>query len=619
MKKTAILLCCTLLICMFAAPASLAADAEQEKVQMVISALSIMSGDENGNLNLDNSVTRAEFAKMMVMASKYKDSVSETSNVSPFKDVPYTHWAASYVKIAAENKWVTGYLDGTYRPNKNITLEEAVNASLKLLGYESSDFQGSYPDAQLSLYSSLNLSENISAVKGSYISRRDCMNLFYNLLNTKPKGGTQSYVASLGYSVGTDGKLDYTKIINETMDGPYVIKNGISELALPFSTANATIYRNGYASSASAIVENDIVYYSKSLRTIWAYANSVTGTYESASPNTDYPTSVVVAGTSYEISSSNATYALSSAGTFKTGDSVTLILGKDKTVVSAVVPNASQSGVVVGIVSEFGSKNFTNANGTSSKSNYIKVMATSGSEIEYKTENTYSVGNVVKITTSDGETKISRVSASLSGTFDSEKKSLGSYSYAEDIGILETDGNAVVKIYPRRLNGLSISSDKVLYYALENGKLTHLVLKNVTGDASSYGVITQASTTSGGSLSVNGSYTYDIAGKTYQTSGSTILSASGGAVKFILKDGKFQSAESLTLLSSLSEVNASYLVANGKSYPISEKVAVYIYKNSAYSYTSLSEVLQGQYVLRAYYDKESSEGGRIRVIIATEE
>ena len=36
-----------------------------------VKATGIMVGDENGNMNLGNNVTRAEFAKMMVAASIY--------------------------------------------------------------------------------------------------------------------------------------------------------------------------------------------------------------------------------------------------------------------------------------------------------------------------------------------------------------------------------------------------------------------------------------------------------------------------------------------------------------------------------------------------------------------
>ena len=183
MKKRILsaLLCAALLAGTLPA-ASAASSVSDSVIEQVVGALEIMTGDENGNLNLDNSVTRAEFARMLVAASSYKDKVAAVSNYSPFKDVPYTHWTASYVKTAVEQGWLTGYLDGTYRPSNTITLEEAATGALKLLGYGTSDFVGSYPYGQLALYKSLGLDTKITASQGGTMTRRNMMYLFYNLL-----------------------------------------------------------------------------------------------------------------------------------------------------------------------------------------------------------------------------------------------------------------------------------------------------------------------------------------------------------------------------------------------------------------------------------------------------
>ena len=67
------------------------------------------------------------------------------------RDRPYTHWAAGYIKTAVQQGWLTGYLDGSFRPDKTVTLEEAATGVLKLLGYTTEDFSGSYPYGQLAL------------------------------------------------------------------------------------------------------------------------------------------------------------------------------------------------------------------------------------------------------------------------------------------------------------------------------------------------------------------------------------------------------------------------------------------------------------------------------------
>jgi hypothetical protein len=71
---------------------------------------------KTGTMRLSSNVTRAEFAKILVSASSAKDSGAAVSMSPPLRTFPYTNWAAAYIKAAAVNKWVTGYLDGTYPP-----------------------------------------------------------------------------------------------------------------------------------------------------------------------------------------------------------------------------------------------------------------------------------------------------------------------------------------------------------------------------------------------------------------------------------------------------------------------------------------------------------------------
>ncbi len=55
---------------------------------------------------------------------------------------------------------------------------------------------------------------------------------------------------------------------------------------------------------------------------------------------------------------------------------------------------------------------------------------------------------------------------------------------------------------------------------------------------------------------------------------------------------------------------------NGNSYLLAENVAVYLLDDDEYRYASLGLILDGDYQLTGYYDKSSSSGGRIRVIVA---
>lgn len=313
-----------------------AATTTETSAMQAIRALGIMTGDSNGNLQLDRTVTRAEFTKMLTEASTYRDSIGQNgSGYSLFKDVKSTYWASEYIKTALDAKWVTGYTDGTFRPENPITLEEACTAALRLLGYDTATLSGSFPTAQLSKASSLGLRDHISVAQGGLMTRRDCMYLFYDLMTADNSEG-KVYATTLGYTLNTAGELDYTALIAKDLKGPYTADNG--NVSLPFSTPTE-VYRDGVLSTLAAVQPYDVYYYNTTLKTVYVYIDQVTGTYTSATPSAASPTSVTVAGQTYEIESADAEYKLSTAGQFATGDVVTLLLGMDGKVADAVSPN----------------------------------------------------------------------------------------------------------------------------------------------------------------------------------------------------------------------------------------------------------------------------------------
>ena len=113
-----------------------------------------------------------------VAASKYRDSVSpDGTGYSLYRDVKNDHWASEYIRIAAQEGWMTGYTDSTFRPENTITLEEVCASTLRLLGYTGADLAGSFPYAHLSKASALGLRDGLDAVRGQAMTRLDCARL----------------------------------------------------------------------------------------------------------------------------------------------------------------------------------------------------------------------------------------------------------------------------------------------------------------------------------------------------------------------------------------------------------------------------------------------------------
>ena len=87
----------------------------------------IITGYSDGSFRPDAPVTRAEFA---AIASRFEKL---TEGSKSFTDVPDTYWAARYIDFAATRGWVTGYSDGTFKPEDPITRAEVAAATCRLL------------------------------------------------------------------------------------------------------------------------------------------------------------------------------------------------------------------------------------------------------------------------------------------------------------------------------------------------------------------------------------------------------------------------------------------------------------------------------------------------------
>ena len=340
-----------------------------------IRVLGILEGDESGNLNLSSQVTRAEFTVMLAAASPYGDSVSSYGSTL-FTDVKSGHWASGYVRLAVEQGWMSGYVDGTFRPDQPITLEEGCTALLRLLGYDASSLTGSYPAAQLSKADSLGLLDDVTASQGTALTRQNCVDLVYNALVAQSStGGT--YASSLGYTV-TNGEIDYATLVSAETKGPYVSTDG--SLSLPFSVNSATIYRNDALSSADAVEAYDVYYYNEGMGTVWVYHNRASGTLTALAPSKVAPTSATVAGVTYEIGTSQAAYQLSSQGQFQEGDLVTLLLGMNGEIVEVLDPQDSASTYYGSVVSSVkgASTSSTSTSSTASAQVTTQVACTDG-------------------------------------------------------------------------------------------------------------------------------------------------------------------------------------------------------------------------------------------------
>lgn len=316
----------------------------RKKVIGVAGIMSVSTG-------MDQQVTRAEFARMLVNASTYRDYLPTSSAVSVYADVPKTSEYAASIRIAAEQKWMVGYLGGQFRPDQPITLQEAVRGILGLLGYSNEDFTGNTSGARMSKYYALELNSEVDLKSSEILTRNDCVNLFYNLLRTEDKTG-KVYGTVLGCEINSDGEVNPMGLADNNLKGPKLIPKG-RQLGdyVPFNVQQATIFVDGEASSyesLKSILSGSyvVVYYNTTAKTIWAYVAdddgdgvqsgrcAVRGTISNIYYNsTDVmtPTAVYLDGDDdkeFKLGNSEMQFAFSIYGSLRVGDNVTLICEK---------------------------------------------------------------------------------------------------------------------------------------------------------------------------------------------------------------------------------------------------------------------------------------------------
>lgn len=594
-------------------PASAAGnDASLEEASQAVTALGILSGDGSGTSNLSNKVTRAEFVTMAIKATPGGDGVGQAA-VSPYPDVPRSHWASGFVEAAVARGLASGFSDGTFRPNQEVKLAEGVSMVLSLLGYGPEDFSGSYPTGQLAMYHRLKLSQGVTALgAASPLTRQDAIFLFYNLLSAKTKDGAP-YIQLLGHSLDASGKPDVVSLINGQMSGPIVAQGYGWQSSLGFTPAK--VYRNGSLTSLTNVQDYDVIYWNASMSTVWAYAKKATGPIQALEPSGAHPASVTVAGRTYAIESSTAAYALSDLGQYHLGDTVTLLLGRSGGV-AAVADASVSAGERVGIVTAIDNASYPDGSGGTYTAQTVTLLATDGQTYQYQTHGGYKVGSIVRaiVAGQGGQITLRGLSSSsLSGTVNREGTKLDKYPFAQSAEILDVSEDRGAVVHPARLAGLKLDRGAVKYYSLNpQGEIETLILNDITGDAYQYGIITRFDEAGEGTNKFF-TYQYDVGGTGYSFSGTTRFMAVHGPVRIL---GDLSNPDRLYALTATKagQVTGNQFLTSSQTYTLSDGVVVYEYRDGRYYLSSLSRAEQGTNVI-GWYDKAESAGGRIRVIV----
>lgn len=105
----------------------------------------IVQGNQDGDLKLGDTITRAEIMKVLVTAAGKGDDAQLLRGAPAFSDTQ-AHWASGYVALAKAMGYTIGYPDGTFRPDNKITYGEIITLVVRAVGLDVSTQAYTWPN-----------------------------------------------------------------------------------------------------------------------------------------------------------------------------------------------------------------------------------------------------------------------------------------------------------------------------------------------------------------------------------------------------------------------------------------------------------------------------------------
>ena len=478
MKKLVTFLC-TLCVLLTLIPAGASAtvkssfaDIGDETTAAAVETLRLMGvldGFSDGTIRPDESLNRAQFCKMVILATGSERELGRYSVITVFPDVKPSYWASPYINLAARGQGIIkGYSDGMFHPERTVTLGQAVTIVLRLLGYKDEDVGGVWPDGYMSMADSTGLTENVGTDSAAPLRRGAAAVLFSNLLRASTASGNPFYtlsaettLKSFDTAAGTMTTDAQTYTMDTPRDAPGLVgshgqvvlrdnkaltfvltpKNKITAITgAAFVQADASTRglseltdgrddyqykKNGAAASYSDLRLGDVATYSPALNTLFLCDTRLTAYYENCTPSPDKPESVELLGGTVFPVLSTATDMLAN---FKPGQVVTFLLSADGRIAGAV--DAESNALRGNAVLIRGGGESGNAR-----------LLCGGAEIPVKLGIPESVGAAARLSwNKDNSPRFSSLSNGISGKLDISARKLGSTRFAENVRIYDETG-----------------------------------------------------------------------------------------------------------------------------------------------------------------------------------
>lgn len=278
MKKILFLICFILLINnnFLPAEASEFTDLEQGIYYEAVTYL-VEKGYANGyadnTIRLNNTITRAELAKLAVSILYDNESPTDESDLTDIVG----HWAERYIKIANKNGIINGYPDKTFRPDNKITYDEVITIVTRMFASkEEIDDLKIWPTDFIVYAKDKGILENVNYRANSFQANRgDSFLMLYNALTDTSNIDFSESISSISIStapVRNETRMRYsTELPKNNIDSILVTVNINHDIILEDITIPVRIELTNKTNNESMIYNERIKIVSNTERTTYDF------------------------------------------------------------------------------------------------------------------------------------------------------------------------------------------------------------------------------------------------------------------------------------------------------------------------------------------------------------
>lgn len=221
---------------------------EYEVAVSKLKAVGIMEGYPDGSFQPNGEMTRAEFAKIAVIAMGLGDAAEASKGTTKFTDVADSHWAAGYINLATNKGLVKGYPDGSFQPEGKMTYAEGITILTRMVGLGPVvEKEGVWPANYVGRASNEGILKNVSVTSGSKAVRGMVTKMLVNTLTVELWGAK-------GYT--NDGSVDYGKLGTTLLSDTLKVSELKKETVTGYNTEDNEITVAGAVNDTFEVAES---------------------------------------------------------------------------------------------------------------------------------------------------------------------------------------------------------------------------------------------------------------------------------------------------------------------------------------------------------------------------